>query len=51
MYLSDEPMVSLDRLTYNVQSYMDGVLGKIATHLLSFAPIYGLAWQFVGYNS
>ena len=51
MYLSDEPIMSLDRLTYNLQSYMDAVLVKIATNLLNFAPNYGLAWQVVGYNT
>ena len=51
MYLSDESIMSLDRLAYNLHSYMDAVLVKIATDLLNFAPKYGLAWQVVGDNT
>ena len=51
MYLSDEPIMSLDMLTYNVQSYIYAFLVEIATNLLNYIPNDGLAWQAMGYET
>ena len=43
MYLSDKPIMSLNRYTYNVQSFIVVVVVNIATKLLKFALKLGLA--------
>ena len=43
MYLSDELVTSLNRNTYNVQSFVVVVLVNIATKILYFAQKLGVA--------
>ena len=42
MYISDELAMSLNRYTYNVQSFIVVMLVNIATKLLNFALKSGL---------
>lgn len=44
MYLFNEFILSLNKYTYNVQSFIGVILVNTTKKLLNFAPKLGLAW-------